>query len=153
VATERTQAADRRRGEAARLRREEGLTNPMIALRMGVDRSTVYDWLGATPMGLRRGRHSQETKDKARALREEGLTNHMISLRLGVGGDSVERWIGPTPKHLLPSRDYSRTDYDRRALHLRQCGYSITEAAAHMGVPRSTVGQWVKGYGRYGLLD
>jgi transposase len=151
---EHTPATNRQHGEAARLRREDGLTNPQIALRIGVDRSTIYLWLGATPNDLRRGRHPQAMRDKARALREtEGLANFAIGKRLGVHQDSVDRWLGPTPKHLRPYRDYSRTDFPDRARYLRYCGYSVREAAVRMGVPPSTVGQWVKGYGRYGLLD
>lgn len=146
--------AGRRQGEAARLRREEGLTNPQIALRMSVERSTVYRWLGSTPPGLRRRRHTQETKDRARVLRGEGLSNWGIALALSVGWDSIERWLGPTPRNLRKCRDYTTTELPSRAVYLREAsGYSVTELAERMGVPRSTVGQWVKGIGPYGLLD
>jgi transposase len=150
---EHTPATNRQHGEAARLRREDGLTNPQIALRIGVDRSTIDVWLGVTPRGLCNS-HPQEMKDRARALREvEGLTNFQIGKRLGVHQDTVGRWLGRTPRELRRDRDYSWTNLPERARHLRYCGYSIREAAKHMSVPPSTVGQWVKGYGRYGLLD
>lgn len=151
---EHTPATNRQHGEAARLRREDGLTNPQIALRIGVDPRTISTWIGATPPRLRRTRHTQAMKDRALALREtEGLTNFAIGKRLGVDGDSVDRWLGRTPRELRRDRDYSWTNLPDRARHLRECGYSVREAAAHMGIPVSTVGQWVKGYGRYGLLD
>lgn len=146
------QAANHRRQRAAHLRRG-GYSNTRIAEEIGVDRSVVYRWLGPTPAELRVRWHSKETRDKAARLRKEGLNNARIAKKLGVGERTVWDWIGSTPTALRSNRDYSRTNLPDRALHLRQCGYSVREAAAHMGIPVSTVGQWVKGYGRYGLLD
>lgn len=57
------------RVEAERLRRDEGLSNRKIALRLGVHRSTVGRWLPSLPNAEGTTRTEQTTTD----LREEGV--------------------------------------------------------------------------------
>lgn len=145
---------ENRRNEALRLRNEERLRNVEIAERMGMHTYTVWGLIGAMPISYRpkpTTAHPESMHEEAKRLREEGLCNSHIAARMGIEAGTVDRWIGRTPDHLRRNRDYSSTDYSRRALYLRDCGHTTTEISKIMGVPRSTVGDWIKGIGAYGV--
>lgn len=88
-----------------------------------------------------------ETVKLARRLRAEGWTDARIAKLVGVHPSSIYHWLG---KKGRDTRRYDNSHYHYRAMYLRECGYTITEIAEQMGVPRSTVGDWIKGFGCYG---
>ncbi len=96
-------------------------------------------------------RERQSVKERALELRALGYSNSAIGIQLGVGYEKVTAWIGKTPPEnsRRRSKDYD-LGYHSRAMYLRECGYSVREIAEQLGVPRSTVGDWIRGYGCYG---
>lgn len=79
-----------------------------------------------------------------RLRRVEGLTNRQIDDRLGVWPGKSWRHMGRTPKRLGSWVAWDLA-MQGRARYLRECGYSIREISEQTGVPRSTVGDWVRG--------
>lgn len=80
----------------------------------------------------------------AATLRRIGFTNQEIADTLGINSQNIWYWMGPTPRRLggRPNHPYGLRD---RARYLRECGYNISEIAGIMHLPRSTVGDWVRG--------
>jgi transposase len=85
-----------------------------------------------------------ELQPKAAALRRAGKTNTEIAEALGTSRTNIYYWIGPTPRALggTPQHQYGLRD---RAHYLRECGYEVREIADIMKIPKSTVGEWVRG--------
>lgn len=115
-----------------------------IASDCGVGVATVYRWLDKA--GATRDRHySQQVYEEAVSLRvKDGLTNAQISERTGVPVDAIWRWMGRTPERLGGEVRYP-IGFRERARYLKGCGLSIREIGTEMGVPRATVGDWVRG--------
>lgn len=136
--------------------RKDGLTNRQIQEKMGLSSSTVWQWIGPQPKSYRidrRNAYPEEIKREAMRLRkEEKLSNLEIKERLGLGETTVYTWLGKSPPECLekPRRDYSGMEYHSRAMYLRECGYTVREISSELGIPRSTVGGWIRGYGCYG---
>jgi len=81
---------------------------------------------------------------QAAVLRRRGLTNAQIAEELGTSVKNIQYWMGATPKE-NGGRPWHPYGLRERARYLRECGYSITEIAEEMKLPRSTVGDWVHG--------
>lgn len=77
-------------------------------------------------------------------LRHQGLTNGEIADKLGIDRRNIYYWMGATPRKNggRPNHKYGLRD---RARYLRECGYEVREIAGIMQLPRSTVGDWVRG--------
>lgn len=143
---------DERRKEAMRLRVEEKLSNTAIAERMDVNYRAVHYWIGANPKNYRHSRAlPQNIYEEAVRLRHEGKSNAEIANAVEIHVTTVYRWMGTSSnREAQKRRYYSDTRYHNRAMYLRECGYNITEISQELGIPRSTIGGWVKGYGCYG---
>jgi predicted transcriptional regulator len=86
-----------------------------------------------------------DVREAARLRREEGLSNEQIARRLGFTSPSVWRHLGPTPDELRQARQWNTGDTRQRAEEMRWNGYSVRRISYLLGVPPSTVGEWVKG--------
>jgi hypothetical protein len=93
---------------------------------------------------VRRERADRLQQEMARLRRVEGLTNAQIDKRLGVSNGLARQYMGATPKR-LGGLTFWHTAMRDRARYLRECGFSITAISQETGVPRSTVGDWVRG--------
>lgn len=79
---------------------------------------------------------------QAAELRRGGLTNRQIAQRLGVNEVSVYCSIGASP---FTTRCRHNETLRFRAEELRWEGLSVRAIALELGVPRSTVGGWLRG--------
>ncbi len=144
------------KAEAKRLRGQK-LTNAEIQEKMGISYNTVWQWLGPMPREYRKPPKTtlpQAMHDEAlRLRREEKLVNSEIAARLEISVTTVAMWIGTTPQHIRkkPQKTWVGTEMHHRCMYLRECGHNIREIAEITGVPRATVGGWVKGVGCYGV--
>lgn len=139
-----------RKKEAYKLR-QQGFTNNQIAEQMGVPYRTVHSYIGAMPHSYRVRTVPQAVYDEAvRLRREDHLDNKSIAEQVGVNPNTIWRWMGADPNKEDRQQNYQHLNLHSRAMYLRECGYTITEIADEMKIPRSTVGDWVKGYGCYG---
>lgn len=138
-----------RRKEAMRLRIQEGLINSQIAQEMGVGPSVVAKWIGPDIVNTKRGKAVPDrVYNKAVELRKTTkMTNSEIAHAVGVHPKTIYNWMGVNP-HTKPNQH--DVGLHSRAMYLRECGYNISEVSEIMGIPRSTVAGWVKGYGCYG---
>jgi hypothetical protein len=93
---------------------------------------------------VRRERADRLQQDMARLRRVEGLTNPQIDARLGVSSGLARQYMGATPTRIGGMTYWDPAMRDR-ARYLRECGYTITEISEQTDVPRSTVGDWVRG--------
>jgi DNA-binding NarL/FixJ family response regulator len=114
-----------------------------IAYRLGVSVATVYQW---TRGALKRHTpYPDHTRREAIRLRmQEGLTNAEIAEQLHVETSTLHYWMGATPRRLGGRPAHQMTLRDR-ARYLKECGYSVRQIAEEMRLPRSTVGEWVRG--------
>lgn len=84
-------------------------------------------------------------KGQAAAMREAGATNHQITTALGINAGTMWKWFGPSPNGRNARRNYeTRDQLERRATDLEWEGHSFREIAAELGVPRSTVHDWLR---------
>lgn len=83
-------------------------------------------------------------QEPAAKLRRQGKTNGEIANILGIDRSNIWYWMGPTPRRLggRPVHNYGMRD---RVRYLRECDYTIREIADITALPRSTVGDWVRG--------
>jgi transposase-like protein len=83
--------------------------------------------------------------DAAEALAEKGLTRKEIARRLGVSGSRVSQVLKP----LHPRRDWPDSVM-QQALEMKSRGKSYGTISVKLGVPQSTLWDWVNGGRRRG---
>lgn len=132
-----------------------GATYYGISRALGVGESSLRRWFGPSPHPpgeefLRRAHElrRQESERRYRAMvrlrMAEGKTNREIADALGLNISTIRRAMGPTPPRLGGNRQWNPSMHER-ARFLRECGNTIDEISAKTGVPRGTVGDWVRG--------
>lgn len=95
---ERSRRARERYERMVRLRMQDGLTNQQIADVTGINSSTVYHYLGATPQrlgGRRTGMYG--LRERARFLREVGHTVTEIAEEMDLPRSTVGGWVKGMP--------------------------------------------------------
>lgn len=125
-----------------------------ISRSVGVSQSTLQSWFGPSPIAkeeswtfssdARTARARARYEEMVRLRMRDGLTNREIAERLGVDRSYVWYCMGATPAR-LGGRKHREPGLRERARYLRECGYSVRDIAEKMGLPRSTVGDWVNG--------
>jgi DNA-binding CsgD family transcriptional regulator/transposase len=132
---------------------DNGVPYVRIARGLGISQTTLRQHFGPSPIesGLaianeRRSRQAQERYEEMVRLRmKEGLANQEVADRLGISLSRVWAQMGPTPKRLGGQRTHDSGLHDR-ALYLwtTDC-YSQAEIARQMGLPKSTIYDWISG--------
>ena len=144
---------DEVKAEAYNLIRE-GLTYTDISARLGVADRTLARWFGPA-----RNKRPRKPPDKRRTAKEEfekkyhesirlrmqeGKTNGEIARILGVSLTFIYTNLGPTPRRLGGRKTWP-VEMRGRAHYLREVGYTVQQISDEIGVPTSTVGEWVEG--------
>lgn len=129
-----------------------------VEMILGVRQQTLKTWFGPSPNWTPedRTRVARESREQQRKeiqekyekivyLRmKENKTNGEIAEILGISTESVYHYVGATPRRLGGYRPWDPA-MRGRAYYLREAGYNVTEISEIIGVPRSTVGDWVNG--------
>jgi DNA-directed RNA polymerase specialized sigma24 family protein len=132
------------RYKALRLWNDTDRTAREIAAMLNVPVPTIYRWVGPRSS---KGNAYPETyyRQAIRLRREEGKTNAEIAELLdGPTESTIWYWMGATPRANGGS-PHHRPPLRGRAMYLRSAGYTVREIAEEMNLPRSTVGDWVRG--------
>jgi transposase len=82
---------------------------------------------------------------QARQFRAAGSTNLEIAAQLGVNRTTVWKWFGANPNSRSKLYDHEQQRRLRaQAVELEWEGRSIREIAMTLGIPRSTVHEWLR---------
>lgn len=145
--------ARRERYERAKEMIDAGVPYHRVARSLGMTDTTLRRWFGPSP--VQRGetmqdrhrerlRKSEERQYELAKMRREGLTNAQIAERTGLTIGAVYQRLGATPRRLGGWKMHDPAMHER-VWFLRECGNTIDEISEKTGVPRSTVGDWVRG--------
>lgn len=127
-----------------RLKQKNGSPIPKL-------RSNEMPW--TNPLGLNeyvrtaadRAAIDKRNKEIIRLRMQEGKSNYQIAQIMGMTYEAVYAVMGKTPVRLGGEHTWYPQMIER-VRYLRECGYTINEIAEQTGVPRSTVGDWIKGW-------
>lgn len=85
------------------------------------------------------------SKERAIELRLEGKSRRQIAAALGLksGGEALNRWLKGVPAPEWTKRPNAKDDLRAQAVELRRRGHSYGEITAELGVPKSTLSDWL----------
>jgi transposase-like protein/transcriptional regulator with XRE-family HTH domain len=141
--------------------REKAKVKNMIDLRYsyeqiekitGIRSETINKWFGPSPFPRgtmrpeqRYRKYSDEQYAEAVRLRmKEGKSNQEISDATGISISALQTHMGGTPRRLGGLKPWPE-GLHQRARYLKDLEWTISEIGKELGVPRSTVGQWLGG--------
>jgi transposase, IS30 family len=110
----------------------------VAAEELGFNQMTCYQWTQKAGIGAGREKHTQEKKDLFFTVLQRAGSVTAAASELGLNRNTCYRWIQKAGRARKRSDRPQREDFRR----LRDAGMSRREAAAALGIHRTTAEEW-----------